>query len=198
MSAEDRAKWDLRYQEGAYSGRSYPSEFLVEETASLYSSGKALDLACGSGRNALYLASQGFRVDAMDVSTVGLELAAEKSNGLGLTINWLNRDLLESPDLPENYYDLIVMFRFVAPELLAGLSKSLVGGGSLIIEEHLEWSTKDVGGPSGNRFRVSPNYLRNACHGMDLLNYSEGLVKEPDGTTSALARAHAKKRLKVK
>ena len=74
MSTADRNKWDQRYREGAYASRDYPSEFLKQQLLHL-KPGKALDLACGAGRNSIFLAQNGFFVDAVDVSSVGLERA---------------------------------------------------------------------------------------------------------------------------
>ena len=71
MSHADRDKWDKRYREGSYGTRTYPSELLAEWLPQLQK-GRALDVACGAGRNALYLAAAGYVVDenATAVATV--------------------------------------------------------------------------------------------------------------------------------
>ncbi len=192
MSAGDREKWDQRYREGAYTDRSYPSD-LLKQRAAFVSNGRALDLACGAGRNAIYLAELGFEVDAIDVSLVGLEIAESKAKEQGLSINWLNEDLLADWSVPHQQYGLILMFRFVSLEVLVKLPQLLARGGELIIEEHLQWSGGNVIGPSSERFRVAPGDLLRACKELDVLFHYEGLVKEPDGSTAALAQIHAKK-----
>ena len=192
MSAEDREKWDQRYREGAYASRNYPSEFL-RNRADLLNVGRAMDLACGVGRNAIYLAELGFEVDAVDVSLVGLEIAREKTKERRLSIQWLNEDLLSDWTIPDQQYDLILMIRFVSSEVLVKLPQLLARGGALIIEEHLQWPQGNVVGPSSNRFRVKPGELIEGCKELDVLFHYEGLVEEPDGSMAALAQIHAKK-----
>jgi SAM-dependent methyltransferase len=192
MSAEDREKWDQRYREGAYASRNYPSEFL-RNRVEILNIGRAMDLACGLGRNSIYLAELGFEVDAIDVSLVGLEIAREKAKERRLLIHWLNEDLVNDWTIPTQQYDLILMFRFVSSEVLLKLPQLLAQGGALIIEEHLQWPQGNVVGPSGNRFRVKPGELMEGCKELDVLFHYEGLVDEPDGSMAALAQIHAKK-----
>ena len=200
MSDTDRAKWDARYAEGAYSGRTHPSNFL-REYADQWTPGKALDLACGAGRNALFLARLGWSVDAVDISAVGLERAQAVAAASGLRVNWYCQDLLldseigskmesdsiVNPALPGRDYQLIILFRFVAPDLLHKLPALLAPGGMLMIEEHMVWP-EPVTGPSSNRFRVEPDALQNLFPEMEVLAESAGEVLEPDGTSAALAR----------
>ena len=189
MSTADRNKWDQRYREGAYATRDYPSEFLKQRLQHL-KRGKALDLACGAGRNSIFLAQNGFFVDAVDVSSVGLERARERAETLGVSINWLNQDLLDGWKLPSESYSLIIMFRFVALELLPVLPEILERGGSLIIEEHLQWKGDDVSGPTNENFRVPAGELARIMDGLKVLYEYEGLVTEPDGALAALSQLH--------
>ena len=67
MSEADRKRWNERYKAGAYGQRTHPSALLatmVEQWLPVRGGARALDLACGAGRNALYLAEQGYQVDA--------------------------------------------------------------------------------------------------------------------------------------
>ncbi|MGB0750394.1 MAG: class I SAM-dependent methyltransferase [Gammaproteobacteria bacterium] len=75
MSQSDAERWNSRYADGAYESRVHASQ-IVERWADCSPRGRALDVACGRGRNAVYLASKGFEVDAVDVSSVALEHAA--------------------------------------------------------------------------------------------------------------------------
>ena len=71
MSQADLEKWDVRYREGSYMARDYPSPFLdewLERLPPAVFNGRALDIACGAGRNALRLAQADLCVDAMDIS----------------------------------------------------------------------------------------------------------------------------------
>ena len=78
MSGADRERWDERYRLGAYVEREHPSAWLVS-CLSRAPSGRALDVACGAGRNALYLAERGYAVTGIDVSPVALARAAESA-----------------------------------------------------------------------------------------------------------------------
>ena len=75
MAQTDRQRWDARYRDGAYEQRVWPSAYLqqcVPLIAPTQLGVRALDIACGRGRNSLYLAQQGFAVDAVDVSSVAI------------------------------------------------------------------------------------------------------------------------------
>ncbi len=191
MSAADRQKWDARYAEGAYAGLTHPGEYLVASVAGI-ERGPALDLACGAGRNARYLAANGFDVDAIDISSVGLDRARARADEEGVMVNWIEQDLLAEPSLPRSDYQLIILFRFVAPELLSSLPAYLRPGGYLVVEEHLQ-TEAHVAGPRGNRFRVAPGVLAASLAGMPVVDSFEGLVTDPDGETSAVARITVQK-----
>ena len=96
MSAAERDKWDARYRDGAYSDRTHPTALLREWLPRL-SRGRALDVACGAGRNALYLAANGFDVTALDISSVALERGRAAAQERSLDIEWLCADL-DEPD----------------------------------------------------------------------------------------------------
>ena len=91
MAQTDRQRWDARYRDGAYEQRAWPSAYLqqcVPLIAPTQLGVRALDIACGRGRNSLYLAQQGFAVDAVDVSSVAIAHGATRALQAGLTINW--------------------------------------------------------------------------------------------------------------
>jgi tellurite methyltransferase len=189
LSLADLEKWDARYRGGSYAGRRHPTA-LLERVVTELPRGSALDVACGAGRNALYLAASGFEVDAVDISTAALErLRADAAAG-GLRIRDLEADLEGGlPDfLPlKGRYDLIVMVRHVNQALLAGLIRRLADGGVLVAEQHLE-TDRDVVGPRTEAFRLGPNALLDASHGLRVHFYREGIVTDPDGRHAALAQ----------
>lgn len=190
MSEADQRKWDVRYADGAYEGRVHPSAFLVECGSLLPGRGLVLDLACGAGRNALYLARQGLTVDAVDISEVALERG--RREGAGLPIRWLHRDLDEG-FVPGHQYDAIVNFRYVNMPLLKALLPRLRPGGLLLVEQHLV-SEAEVVGPRNPAFRVAEGDLSTLAADMYVLHSQEGFVDEPDGTRAALARLAARRR----
>lgn len=185
MSATDRDKWNERYRSGAYAARTHPTRLLADWLPKL-PQGRALDVACGAGRNALYLAERGYRVDAVDISGVALDRARASARQRGLDIGWIEMDL-ESEPLPETRYDLIVMVRYTHPPLVAELVNRLKDGGYLLCEEHL-LTDREVIGPTNARFRLRPNELLGLAAGLRIIYYREGLIDDPDGRTAALAQ----------
>jgi SAM-dependent methyltransferase len=194
MSDADRIRWNQRYLDSSNRPLRPASDFLQKHIHAA-PRGSALDLACGSGRNALYMARQGFVVDAIDISDVGLARAQQQAALEHLQVTWFCQDLLDSPLLPNAPYQLIILFRFVAPELLQQLPQHLAPGGMLLVEEHMhipvEAQHLDISGPGSNRFRVAPGALAAALAGLELGVCEEGLVSEPDDSLAALARVQA-------
>lgn len=187
MSEADRRKWDARYAAGAYAGRRHPTALLTRWLEHL-PRGRALDVGCGTGRNASFLAAAGFEVDAVDISPVALERA--RANAAPGTIHFIEADLqTESLDsvLPDRRYALIVMIRYVNAQLMASLPEKLEDGGHLLVEQHLI-TKRNVVGPQTAAFRMRGNELLDAAGDLRVLYYREGLVEEPDGRTAALAQ----------
>ena len=185
MSDADRVKWEARYAADAYADRKHPTRWLADRLGEL-PGGRALDIACGAGRNALFLAEAGYQVDAIDISATGLARAAALDRTRA--VNWIEADL-ESEPLPERAYDLIVLVRYVNRALLADVAMRLKPGGYLLAEQHLA-TEADVIGP-GPRHRFAPNELLEAARGLRVLEYREGLVIDPDGRRAALAQLMA-------
>ena len=162
-----------------------------------HTGGRALDVACGRGRNSIYAAQQGYVVDGVDVSPAALAQATQRALRTGVTVNWCCQNVQDLGGLsawrPRHEYDLIVMFRFVAPSLLPMLARHLVVGGQLLVEEHMEWSGPEkVSGPRNPSFRVAPSALRQALlknsEFLEIIEEFEGIVEEPDGSQAALSR----------
>jgi SAM-dependent methyltransferase len=185
MSDADRNRWDQRYRDGSYKAR--PKEtVLLKEWQPELPRGRALDLACGTGRNALYLAECGYEVDGVDIAPYALEQARSKARERDLRVNWIEADL--DTFVPEKGgYDLIVVARYVNRRLLPRLAAALRPGGALLFEHHFR-TELEVDGPKDPDFRLAPGELRQQFSGLDIRFYREGLVKDPDGRTMALAQ----------
>ena len=190
MSGTDREKWNERYRDGAYAERRLPSAFLASwiERIPL---GHALDVACGAGRNALYLAAQGFEVDAVDISGEALERARDTAQGSGLGVNWLQHDL-DEPLTLDGPYQLILIIRYVNLPLVRRLTANLAPGGYLVCEQHLV-TEADVIGPTNPSYRVKSGDLLGVVQPLQIHHFEEALVPDPDGRTAALARLVAQK-----
>ncbi len=185
MSLADQVKWDERYRAGAFAERTHPSALLAE-WARLLPRGRALDLACGAGRNSLFLARHGYEVTGVDVSAAGLARARASAERHGLAIRWVQHDLDEG--LPKlGAFNLICLFRYFDPKLIRRLPGLLMENGLVMVEEHLA-TDKPVIGPSNPAFRAQPGELRRLLPDLVVLHQEEGLISEPDGRRAAVAR----------
>ncbi len=106
MSKQDRIKWNQRYAEGSYHKNNPVT--LVEEWLPRLPVGRALDVACGAGRNSLLLAQAGYQVDAIDISSEGLNQARQNAENQGLSINWIEQDLDQAYRFDTDYDVIIV------------------------------------------------------------------------------------------
>src|SRR5690349_17507776 len=101
MSTVTQGDWDRRYEEGNTpwdSGR--PSRELVSVIESgAIPAGRALELGCGTGTNAVYLAQRGFEVTAADLSPLALDRARQRADSAGVKVNWVAADATALPDL---------------------------------------------------------------------------------------------------
>jgi SAM-dependent methyltransferase len=188
VSAAERDKWDARYRDGAYEGRTHPTVLLAQWLQRL-PRGRALDVACGAGRNALYLAANGFSVTALDISRVGLQRGRSAATERGLVVEWLYADLDEDLEsaLPPGPFDLIVWVRYVHRTLMPNLLARLAPGGALLCEQHLA-TDEPVAGPTSAEFRLAPGSLRRSAQTLHIKHDYEGLLVDPDGRSVALVQ----------
>jgi SAM-dependent methyltransferase len=146
-------RWNERFSTESYLFGERPNAYLAEKTP-LLCKGRALCIADGEGRNSVWLASQGFEVDAFDFSAVAMAKAEKLAAKHAVNVHFKCSDW-ESFDWKPNYYDTIagIFFQFADPsprrELFEKLHTSLKAGGTLIIQgygkEQLNFKT---GGPS--------------------------------------------------
>lgn len=193
MSAAEREKWDARYRDGAYERRTHPTALLAEWLPRL-KRGRALDVACGAGRNALFLAANGFDVCAIDISAVALERGRRSAADSGVHVTWLLADLDEDlqRSLPSGPFELIVWTRYVQRTLMEALVERLDEGGTLLCEQHLA-TTDEVAGPTSPQFRLARGELAAMARDLRILHSYEGPIVDPDGRAVALAQLIATK-----
>ena len=128
MDRSDRERWDERH--AAATQLAPPDGFVLEALALLgQRTGRALDLAAGTGRHALLLAERGFDVEAWDVSPVGLEVLAERARFAELRVRTRVVDLTEVEPPPAPAWDLVVVCNYLDRDLLAELSCWVLPGG---------------------------------------------------------------------
>lgn len=158
-----REDWDKRYAQPDLLWSATPNRFLVEEASDL-TPGHALDLACGEGRNALWLAELGWRVTGVDFSSVAIAKAKSLATQEGAEIDFLCADLLEYvPD--ERTYELVIVLYLQLPGderrlVLARAEAAVAPGGTLLLIGHdLVNMTDGVGGPSDPNVLYTPEQI---------------------------------------
>ncbi len=183
MSEADRQKWDQKYAEGAYQARTWPSE-LLEAWLDKFPPGRALDIGCGTGRNALCIAAAGYQVDALDISSVALQRGRDSARERGLEINFQQIDL-DNLELEPNQYQLITIIRYVNRQITQTIINALAPGGWLLFEHHLR-TPIDVDGPRSPNFRLAPQEPLAMFSGLRVLHYSEAIKVERDERPMAI------------
>ena len=132
----DPQAWDERHADPERSYSRGPSAELVAEMATL-EPGSALDLACGQGRHAVWLAGHGWQVTAVDFSRVALDKARALAEEAGVTVEWVAADLVDYTPAPAAY-DLVVISYLHLParerrRILAEAERALAPGGTLLL-----------------------------------------------------------------
>ena len=191
MSQQQRERWDARYANGDYKARTEPTDLLTR-WAPKWPRGHALDVATGTGRNALYLAQLGFEVTAFDLSKVALEKGRAIAATRELSVNWINIDT-DVQCVPGGHFDLIVVARFHDRRIVPQILDRLVPGGWLVYEHHLLTTRTDVGGPPQNAFRLRTQELLQRFRELHVKHYFEGPITDPDGRKMMIAELVAQK-----
>jgi 2-polyprenyl-3-methyl-5-hydroxy-6-metoxy-1,4-benzoquinol methylase len=130
--------WDARYAERPLVWSAEPNRFVEREVAAL-PPGRALDLGCGEGRNALWLATLGWTVRGIDFSSVAIERGRQRAAEAGLDVDLRVRDVL---DLEDNAaFDLVLLsyLQLVPPErsvVLRAAARALAPGGTFLLVAH--------------------------------------------------------------
>ncbi len=188
MSDLEREKWDDRYESGDYRPRTWPSPFL-EAWLPRLQPGRALDVACGAGRNAMLVAAAGHHVDAVDISSVAIAKAQSSADRRGLDVNWIVADLDDWRPAPSSY-DLITVIRYVNRSLWPLLTNALTQNGWLFVEHHFA-THEAVGGPTDPAFRLRPQELLQAFGMLRVVHFEEVIEIDRDGGRYALQRIAA-------
>ena len=140
----------------------------------LLKSGRALDLASGNGRNALYLAKEGFTVEAWDRNEEGLAALAAKARESGLSVTTRLVDLERDPSIPTETFDLVIIFYYLQRNLIPGIIKALRPGGIVVYETFLIDNHVRYNHPRHREFCLEHNELLALFQGLRILAYREG------------------------
>jgi SAM-dependent methyltransferase len=191
MSEDDKNHWERKYSGDGYEPNRKPSALLTEWLDDR-PPGRALDLACGTGRNSLYLAEGGYEVTAVDISPQAIALAEDMARVKGLEINWIVADL-------DNYaiqgqYDLIIIsFFYVNSSMVSPIIKALKKGGILLYENHLLAPEAAEDEAHKHRFHFQPGELKRLFQELSTIRYEECQVDREGGHPAYVASLVAQK-----
>jgi SAM-dependent methyltransferase len=187
------SSWDERYRRGEYPTDPAPSPVL-RHYVDAFPPGRALDVATGTGRNALFLADAGYTVDAIDRSRVGLRQARRRAaeRGLDGRVNWIQANV-STVEFPVERYAAVTISFYRAVDRFPDIKEALVPGGYLFVEHHLRSTEPTPSGPSGDRYRFGANELLHAGLDLTVLHYDETSSTNPAGERRANARLLARK-----
>ena len=165
-------KWDERYKQGEHLNDT-PHPLVVEFAAKL-KPGRALDVACGVGRHALYLAERGWQVTAVDSSQVAIEMLLERASKLSFQIDARVADLETGEFIIEpDGYDLIVNCCYLQRDLFPAIKAGIRLGGCALAVIALVDDEPAVA-PMNPAFLLQPGELRAQFDGWELLHDFEG------------------------
>lgn len=165
--SEDRQRWNRRY----LAGRESPLHPTLCRFYTLSRRGKALDIACGTGENSIFLATKGFEVHAFDVSDVAIRLARKKARRQGVRVKFKVCDAVKFSFGPDTY-DLVLNFFFLERRIFPKIVRTLRRGGILIFETY-NIEHRLVRRDFNPAYLLRKGELLKAFAGLEILYYSE-------------------------
>ncbi|HAY47093.1 MAG TPA: SAM-dependent methyltransferase [Gammaproteobacteria bacterium] len=174
-------QWDEMFSKNMYLYGTEPVEFLRSHIDGL-AKGKALCLAAGEGRNAVYLAEQGYDVTAMDASRKGLEKATALAAQRGVTINTEVGDIQEGYEMGVEKYDLITDFYYHDTSMLSAVMNALKPGGMFILQNFsIQQLDTNRFGPKNPDYLAKPNELLDYFSGHRIIYYEDTIIDLDEG-----------------
>jgi SAM-dependent methyltransferase len=173
----DIREWERRYRSGERPREDFATEPvpLLAEAASQLPPGRALDLACGTGRNALWLAERGWKVTAVDGAAAAIEILRGRARERGLTVDTRVADLEKGayPIEPEAW-DLICISYYLQRDLFEPAKRGLAPGGVMVVLVHIAEP-----GEQPTLHRLAPGELPGYFRDLEILHHREGQPYDP-------------------
>ena len=161
-------KWDNHYSDAELGA---PSKILMENAHLLPQSGEALEIACGMGANAVFMARHGLHAHAWDISKVAIDKLQTYAFDEKLALIAQIRDVTQDPPA-EKSFDVIVVSHYLERSLIPSLIKALNPGG-LLVYQTFSKSNVDGTGPRNSAFRLGDNEMLGLCSDLRLVVYRE-------------------------
>ena len=167
-----REDWDRRYSSVENLWAAKPNRFFVAEAEGL-APGRALDLACGEGQNAIWLATIGWEVVGVDYSEVAIAKARARAEREAARAEFVCADLLEYESAVDAFDLVLLLYLHIPaearPRVLAKASAALAPGGTLVLVGHdLMNLTDGVGGPSDAGLLFTPDQIASELPGLEI------------------------------
>jgi SAM-dependent methyltransferase len=188
MSQFDRDKWNARYRERGRKTAG-PSSFLMSLDDLLPTKGRALDVAGGAGRHAIWLAKRGLDVTLADVSEEAMSLAEDEAASAEVRIHSLVIDL-EAEPFPAGPWDVIVSFYYLQRTLFEGFAAALAPGGLLVFAQPTKSNLERHAKPPAP-FLLEDGELPGLVQGLEIVRYHEGWQSEGRHEAQLVARKGA-------
>src|SRR5262249_24441852 len=177
MSHDDQIRWDRQHAERQTEHDTAPFlRSILESQRWHVPPGRALAIACCSGRHALFLAERGFQVPAVDISPVALAQGPERARTTSLSISWQQADL-ENCTLEAATYDLVVNIDYLQRSLLPVIKAALKVGGFVVFETYLI-DQQTIGHPTNPNYLLQHNELLESFRDFRVLYYREGKLTD--------------------
>lgn len=177
-------EWEEHYQKASQSDIQ-PPDTLLTDNRKLLTGGSALDIAMGSGRNALFLAECGYHVIGVDRSESASQLAGTTARARGLSLDTVTADILDY-DFGTERFDLIANFYFLERDLTPRIKQALKPGGLLFFETFTSYGiSRDD--PRYRKFLIDPNELLTMFDDFFIMFYFER-VKIEKAVASMIAK----------
>jgi SAM-dependent methyltransferase len=135
----DGADWNEQYKGQEHLWSDEPNGALVTEVSDLVT-GRALDIGCGEGADAIWLASRGWQVTGLDISQVAIDRATAAARDRGVTVEWICADIVAEPPIGSSYDLVVAMYpailRSAGDAAIYGLLRGVAPGGTLLVVDH--------------------------------------------------------------
>jgi len=162
-----------------------PSQFLVDNIE-LLPKGRVLDVAMGSGRNAVYLAKLGFEVEGVDISAEAIDNALTFARRNNIDLNAKVRDLERNYRIEKGAYDIIICFNYLQRSLMPQIKEGLRSGGMVVYETYLI-DQPQFGKPKNPDYLLKHNELLDIFRGFRCLRYREGIIENRKAVAGIVA-----------
>ncbi len=159
----DREKWNARWRERAGELEA-PARFVAEHAHLLPARGRALDVAGGAGRHAVWLARRGLDVTLLDISRVAIERAERKAKDAGVRLRYLEADV-DTSDLPAPVFDVVLLVHFLHRTRRDELARLLFRDGLIVAMQPTVHNLERHASPSRD-FLVEPGELEDWLRGL--------------------------------